>query len=94
MTLDVKGLTWSMGLLWGGLMLVCGLANLVFPGYAAAFLELAASVYPGYGGPGGFGSVVVVTFYGLVDGAIFGLLTAWLYNRLAGAGAGTAAPGG
>ena len=93
MPLDVKGLTWSMGLLWGGLMLLCGLANLVFPGYAAAFLELAASVYPGYGGPAGIGSVVLVTLYGLVDGAIFGLLTAWLYNRFTGAGGGTAARG-
>lgn len=93
MTLDVRGLTWSMALLWGGLMLVCGLANLVFPGYAVAFLELAASVYPGYGGPGGIGSVVLVTLYGLVDGAIFGLLAAWLYNRFAGAGDASAALG-
>lgn len=83
MNLNARGLTWSMALLWGGMMLVCALANLFFPGYASAFLELAASVYPGYDGPGGFGSVLVVTAYGLVDGAIFGLLTAWLYNTFA-----------
>lgn len=84
MNLDTRGLMWSMALLWGGMMLLCGLANLIFPGYAAVFLELAASVYPGYDGPGGFGSVLLVTAYGLVDGAIFGLLMAWLYNTFAG----------
>lgn len=38
---------------------------------------------------GGFGSVVVVTLYALVDGAVGGFLLAWLYNRFA---AGAASP--
>lgn len=83
MTLSTRGLAWSMGLLWGGVMLVVGVANLVFSGYGVGFLEWAASFYPGYGGPAGFGSVVVVTLYGLVDGAVGGWLLAWLYNRFA-----------
>lgn len=86
MTLSVKGLTWATGLLWGGMMLFCGLLNLAFPGYAAALLDWAASFYPGYDGPGGFGSVLVVTMYGAVDGAIAGFLLAWLYNHFAGDG--------
>ncbi|MFQ5679467.1 MAG: hypothetical protein ACE5HP_08405 [Gemmatimonadota bacterium] len=81
MKLDTKGLTLALCVLWGGLMFLCGLANLIFPGYAVAFLDWAASFYPGYHGPAGFGSVVVVTLYALVDGAVCGLLIAWLYNR-------------
>lgn len=84
MTLSVKGLAWAMGILWGGLMLLTGLANLVFATYAVGFLEWAASFYPGYDGPGGLGSVVLVTLYGVVDGAVSGFLLAWLYNRFAG----------
>lgn len=84
MKLSVKGLAWAMGLLWGALVLLVGVLNLVFPGYGAVFLEWMASFYPGYHGPAGMGSVVVATLYGLVDGAIFGWLLAWLYNAFAG----------
>lgn len=94
MTLSTKALAWAAGLLWGAAMLLIGLANLAFPGYGAGFLEWAASFYPGYHGPDGFGSVVVVTLYGLVDGAIFGLLLAWLYNVFAARGGGASASGG
>lgn len=94
MTLSARALAWAAGLLWGAAMLVTGLANLVFPGYGAAFLEWAASFYPGYHGPGGLGSVVVVTLYGLVDGAVFGFLLAWLYNVFAARGGGGADAGG
>lgn len=93
MTLSVRGLAWAMALLWGGMMLFCGLLNLAFPGYAEALLRWAASFYPGYAGPAGPASVVVVTLYGLVDGAIAGFLLAWLYNRFAAGGSGAAAPG-
>lgn len=84
MTLSTKALAGAMALLWGGVHLLTGLANLAVPGYGAAFLEWSASFYPGYGGPGGFGSVVLVALYGVVDGAVFGWLLAWLYNALAG----------
>jgi hypothetical protein len=70
--------------LWGAAILVVGLANLVWPTYGRAFLDLAASVYPGYHAGFGLGSVVVGTLYGLVDGAIGGAVFAWLYNSLAG----------
>lgn len=90
MSLSIKGLTWAMGLLWSGVMLLCGLANLLFPDYAVAFLDWAGSFYPGYDGPAGFGSVIVLTLYGLVDGALGGFFLAWLYNRFAVQDAGTA----
>jgi hypothetical protein len=59
------------------------LANLIWPSYGRAFLELAASIYPGYQPGSGLGSVITGTLYGLVDGAVSGAVFAWLYNVLA-----------
>ena len=83
MRLDTKALTWTMAVLWGGVMLWAAAGNVLFPGYGEGFLEWAASFYPGYDGPRGLGSVIVVTLYGVVDGAVAGFLLAWLYNRFA-----------
>ena len=69
-------------------MLLTGLANLIWPGYGQGFLEVMASVYPGYHATSNFGDVIVGTLYGLVDGAVGGAVVAWLYNRLAGRGSG------
>lgn len=86
MRLDPKALALAGALLTGGALLFFGLLNLAFPGYAGSLLELAASIYPGYAGPGGFGAVVTGTLYGLVDGAVGGWLLAWLYNLAAESG--------
>ena len=83
MSLDVKALALTTAVVWGGCLLVVGLANLAFPPYGHAWLELAASIYPGYHGPAGLGSVLVVTLYGLADGAVGGAVFGWLYNRTA-----------
>jgi hypothetical protein len=56
--------------------------NLVAPAYGSAFLELIASIYPGYT-PAGFGSVIVATLYGMLDGLVGGAIVAWLYNKVA-----------
>lgn len=80
MKLSVKGLALSCGLLWGLVMLLSGVCNLLW-GYGEAFLRIVDSIYPGYQYGTGFGSVVVGTLYGLVDGAIAGAVLAWLYNR-------------
>lgn len=82
MRLCLKSFGLACGLIWGGAMLVFGIANQIWPGYAVAFLEITASVYPGYT-PAGFGSVIVGTLYGLVDGWIGGIIFAWLYNLFA-----------
>lgn len=84
MTLNIKALALALAILWGGCLLLVGLANLASPTYGVAWLQLAAAIYPGYHGPAGLGSVLVVTLYGLVDGAIGGAIIAWLYNRMAG----------
>lgn len=80
MRLCVRSLALAGGALWGGMFLFVGIFNLLTGGYGSHLLDLGASIYPGYGGPTGFGSVIVVTLYGLVDGAIAGALVAWLYN--------------
>lgn len=80
MKLNVKALAVVGAALTAGSILFFGILNLIFPGYGAAFLDLFASIYPGYDGPDGLGSVLVGTLYGVVDGAIGGALIAWLYN--------------
>lgn len=83
MKLDIKALALSGGIFWGAAILLTALANLIWPDYGRAFLDLAASLYPGYRPGSGVGSVVTGTLYGLVDGAIAGAVLAWLYNLLA-----------
>ncbi len=83
MRLDPKALAMACGVLWGGVLLLISLVNLAGAGYGGVLLEFAASIYPGYHGPAGFGSVIVVTLYGLVDAAIGGFILAWLYNLFA-----------
>lgn len=80
MELDTKALAVAGSLLTGGALLFFGILNLAVPGYAGPLLELAASIYPGYGGTAGLGDLLVGTGYGLVDGAVGGWLLAWLYN--------------
>jgi hypothetical protein len=89
--LNTKALTLTAAILWGGCFLIVGLANLAFPPYGDAWLQLGASIYPGYHGPSGFGSVIVVTLYAVLDGAICGCVFGWLYNTLAGSKGGAGA---
>ncbi len=84
MRLSVKALAIASGLLWGGCLLVVGLVNLLAPHYGADFLRDMGSVYPGFYTSRSFAQVLLGTGYGLVDGAIAGLLLAWLYNIFAG----------
>lgn len=86
MQLNLKALAVALGLAWGGGVFVMGVAHLFWPGYGSAFLELVASVYPGYR-VGGFGEVIVGTLYALLDGAVCGVVIGWLYNAAARAGA-------
>ena len=80
MSLNIKAMAMTIGAVWGGSFLFAGLANLLVETYGLAYLDLGASIYPGYNGPGGFGSVIVVTLYAAVDGAVVGAILAWLYN--------------
>lgn len=83
MKLDIKGMAITLGLVWGAAVLLVGIANLIWPNYGRAFLELVASIYPGYTAGASAGQLIVGTLYGLVDGAVGGAVIAWLYNLFA-----------
>ena len=83
MKFNIKALAFTVGLIWGGAMLLVTLANLIWPGYGQTFLEVIASIYPGFTPGAGISSVIVGTIYGLVDGAIGGAIFGWLYNLIA-----------
>ncbi|MAM85089.1 MAG: hypothetical protein CL489_00515 [Acidobacteria bacterium] len=80
MKLDVKTMAVALAVLWGGAMGITGLANLLWPGYGQAFLDVMASIYPGYHATAGLGQVIVGALYGALDGAVGGAVLAWLYN--------------
>ncbi len=84
MVFNIKAFAIVCAVLMGACLLLMGILNLIFPSYGTAFLNLMASVYPGYHGPAGFGSVIVATLYAIVDGAVCGAIFAWLYNLVAG----------
>ncbi len=84
MKLNVIALGLTAGLIWGGAILLVGVANLIWPGYGQAFLDLLASIYPGYHPASGTGSIIAGALYGLVDGTIGGVIFGWLYNLLTG----------
>lgn len=82
--LHVRALMFSFALLWGIAFFLTGLANMIWSGYAQEFLDIVASVYPGYDANGLFGDLVIGTVYALFDGAVGGLLFGWFYNMIAG----------
>ena len=84
MRLSVSALAFTAAVLWGGALLFCGIANAFWPSYGGAFLQLMASVYPGYHATGSASSIAVGTLYALLDGAVAGLLFGGIYNRFAG----------
>ena len=84
MKLNVRALAIVSALVWGLAMLLTGLANLIWPTYGHDFLQVMASVYPGYHATRSFGEVVIGTLYGLVDAGVGGAIVAWLYNCFAG----------
>ena len=83
MKFNIKALAITVGLIWGGVMLFVTAANLIWSGYGQAFLDVIASIYPGFVPGAGVSSVIVGTIYGLIDGAIGGAIFGWLYNLFA-----------
>jgi hypothetical protein len=84
MKLNVKAFAFTGGILWGVAMLLSGIAHLIWPRYGNAFLQVMASIYPDYEVSQTIDSVIFGTLYGFLDGAVAGLLLAWLYNVFAG----------
>ncbi len=89
MELKVRSLAGACGVALGGSLLLVGLAA-TFNGvaddssfYGQNFMQMFASIYPGYGGVPTIGDSIKGGLYGFVDGAIVGAVIAWLYNRCA-----------
>jgi hypothetical protein len=81
MKLGVTRLGFTAAVVWGGIVFVKALANMVMTGYGEAFLKVIDSIYPGYHmGQWGFGGVLVATLYAALDGFIIGIIFALVYN--------------
>ncbi|MGD9058047.1 MAG: hypothetical protein PVJ41_15040 [Desulfobacterales bacterium] len=85
MKLNLKALTISMAIVWGGSVLIVGMANTIWPGYGKAFLTVLASIYPGFAAAGTFGDAIVGSLYAMFDAAVVTFIFGWLYNLFAGA---------
>ncbi|MGA7858378.1 MAG: hypothetical protein WCA11_10655 [Terracidiphilus sp.] len=83
MKFDVKALALAWAIVWGGAILLVGLANLMWGGYGQRFLEMLSSWYPGYSATRSIGQVAIVTLYGIADGFFGGALFGWIYNSFA-----------
>ncbi len=83
MKLSIKSLAITAAILWGAVMLLVGIANLMFLDYGANKLEVIGSIYPGYQPGTGLTSVIVGALYGAVDAGIGGAIFACLYNLMA-----------
>jgi hypothetical protein len=57
-----------------------GIINMFVEGYGSVFLEMMASVYPGYKATGAAGDLLIGCFYAATDGIIAGGGLALLYN--------------
>jgi hypothetical protein len=84
MRLNVRAFAFSTGILWALAVFITGITNLMWVGYGDAFLEIVASLYPGYDAERSFGDILVGTLYALVDGTVCGLVFCWVYNLVAG----------
>jgi hypothetical protein len=83
MKLSLRAFSITAGILWCAVVLLVGLANHAWPPYGRAFLDLAASIYPGYVVSEQLVSVFIGAGYALVDGLVGGLIFACLYNCIA-----------
>jgi hypothetical protein len=84
MKLNLKALSLTAGILWAFAIFLMGIANFIWPGYGNTFLQVIASVYPGYHVENSIGSIFIGTFYAFVDGFLGGLIFGWLYNLFIG----------
>ena len=83
MRLSPKAMAIGFGLLWGGGILVVGLANLAYPSYGTVYLQAVSSIYPGFHNAHNVVDVLVGTGYGIVDGGAGGFVLTWIYNFFA-----------
>jgi hypothetical protein len=78
MRLSVKGLGLALGVTWGAGVLMLGLIGAI--GWGRAVVDVLGSLYLGFR-PTLLGSVIGGA-WAFVDGALAGVVVAWLHNRL------------
>jgi len=83
MKFNIKALALASAILWGLVMLLVSLGNLIWGNYGQQFLQTMSSLYPGYHATRSIVEVIVGTLYGAVDALIGGAVFAWLYNQFA-----------
>lgn len=74
----------TLGILWGAGFLIMGICNRIWPAYGTVFLDLLASVYPGYNATGSVGDLMIGLCYALVDAVLGALIFGWVYNWFVG----------
>ena len=84
MRLHTVAMALAFGIFWGACVLFVGVANMIWPSYGQALLQICASIYPGYHPGTGAGSVVIGASYALIDGLVGGAIFGSLYNLFAG----------
>ena len=77
MKLDVKAVAIAASLVSVVLaMFLTSVANMIWPSYGQAFLDVMASLYPGYRATPSIWHVIVGMLHGLLDGVICGAVFA------------------
>jgi len=77
MKLSLKALSLSLGLVWAGAVFLTTLLS-IFTGYGEEFLNLIASLYPGY--TISWAGSIIGLIYAFVDGFICALIFGLIYN--------------
>jgi hypothetical protein len=81
MYLIPRALSLATGFLFSVLTFLIGLGGLASPGYGSGWLDVAASIFPGYANGGTIVDLIVGALYAFVFGVVVGWSIAYLYNR-------------
>ena len=80
--LSIKSLAGAFGFVWGSLVLMVGLVNLIVPTFGLSFLWFVSSISPGFRAEPNIFSVAIGTGYAILEGMIVGGVIASIYNFL------------
>mgnify|MGYP001220481444 CR=1 FL=1 len=80
MVIESKRASLAFGALWATVMFAVGLVRLVLTDYGQPFVEVMASIYPGYSGHGTFFEAIIGALYGGLGGSVLGFTLAWFYS--------------
>ena len=91
MKLNLKALTIASAIAWAVASYSSHWPTLFGPRTAKHGCSWGSRSILATAGSAGFRSVIIVTIYAALDGAVAGAVVAWLYNTFAGANQGTPA---